>query len=184
MAIQLFWHRWQCFWRHIINGKSKPLGHVADYFIRVEFQMRGSPHLHMLFWILEAAKAADLLETEEGRQSLVGLVDKLIATWTIPVPLGLCIALHFCDNIFVDGDATLYHASKDQCPEQAISTEASQLALGRAISYSQLHSAECTASCFKYNPKDSATPICRFGFPKALRPVTEIMVCIFFMECI
>lgn len=94
VAIQLFWHRWKCFWKHILNGKSKPLGHIADYFIRVEFQMRGSPHLHILFWILEAAKAADMLETEAGRHSLVELVDKLIATWTIPVPLGMYVGCY------------------------------------------------------------------------------------------
>lgn len=29
----------------------QPLGKITDYFARVEFQYRGSPHIHMFFWI-------------------------------------------------------------------------------------------------------------------------------------
>ena len=32
------------------------LGHLADYFYRVEFQQRGSPHIHMLIWVKDAPK--------------------------------------------------------------------------------------------------------------------------------
>lgn len=28
-----------------------PIGKINDYFYRVEFQQRGSPHVHCLFWI-------------------------------------------------------------------------------------------------------------------------------------
>lgn len=28
-----------------------PLGKIEDFFYRVEFQQRGSPHIHMLLWI-------------------------------------------------------------------------------------------------------------------------------------
>lgn len=30
-----------------IMGDKKPLGNVVDYFGRIEFQNRGSPHIHM-----------------------------------------------------------------------------------------------------------------------------------------
>lgn len=87
-AAQLFWLRWRIFWKHVINGKSKPLGHIVDYFVRVEFQMRGSPHLHLLFWMLEAAKALGLLENDTGLAQLADMIDKFIVTWSLPVPLG------------------------------------------------------------------------------------------------
>lgn len=35
-------------------GKGKPLGILADYFARIEYQNRGSPHLHIFLWILDA----------------------------------------------------------------------------------------------------------------------------------
>ena len=28
-----------------------PFGEIADYVYRVEFQQRGSPHIHALFWV-------------------------------------------------------------------------------------------------------------------------------------
>jgi hypothetical protein len=93
-AAQLFWFRWQAFWKHILNGKAKPFGHIADFFIRVEFQMRGSPHVHMMLWVLEAANTLHLLESQEGRQWVAAMVDKFIKTWTLPVELGVCI--HMC----------------------------------------------------------------------------------------
>ena len=35
---------------------SHPLGKVIDYFYRIEFQQRGSPHVHCLFWIENAPR--------------------------------------------------------------------------------------------------------------------------------
>ena len=35
----------------VVNG---PLGKVTYYAIRVEFQVRGSPHIHSFLWILNA----------------------------------------------------------------------------------------------------------------------------------
>ncbi|KAK7879321.1 hypothetical protein WMY93_033899 [Mugilogobius chulae] len=31
--------------------QTEPIGRVVDYFYRVEFQQRGSPHVHCLFWV-------------------------------------------------------------------------------------------------------------------------------------
>ena len=31
-----------------------PIGEIADYFYRIEFQQRGSPHIHGLFWVKDA----------------------------------------------------------------------------------------------------------------------------------
>lgn len=42
------------FFKYVLKGKTQPLGKVNDYFIRVEFQCRGSPHLHLFLWIDDA----------------------------------------------------------------------------------------------------------------------------------
>lgn len=34
--------------------RPQPIGKIKDYFYRVEFQQRGSPHIHMLVWIKDA----------------------------------------------------------------------------------------------------------------------------------
>lgn len=44
-----FERRFKALMKYVINGKQKPLGEVTDYFAFVEFQNRGSPHIHMFF---------------------------------------------------------------------------------------------------------------------------------------
>ena len=46
----------QTFIRDFLLSDCAPLGQVEDWFYRVEFQQRGSPHIHMLIWIKDAPK--------------------------------------------------------------------------------------------------------------------------------
>ena len=45
-----FSHRFAMFVKHILKGTAKPIREVVDYFWRIEFQMRGSPHVHSFWW--------------------------------------------------------------------------------------------------------------------------------------
>lgn len=49
-----FHHRFQVFMQKILKRSLNPLGQIVDFFFRVEFQQRGSPHIHMLLWIENA----------------------------------------------------------------------------------------------------------------------------------
>ncbi|TKS65922.1 ATP-dependent DNA helicase PIF1 [Collichthys lucidus] len=55
-AARMFDHRWHCFLNDVILSQSQPIGKVIDYFYRVEFQQRGSPHVHCLFWVENAPR--------------------------------------------------------------------------------------------------------------------------------
>lgn len=55
-SVRLFDHRVHAFINQVILTDAQPFGKVTDYFFRVEFQMRGSPHIHCLFWVDEAPK--------------------------------------------------------------------------------------------------------------------------------
>ena len=59
-----------------LKGSSKPIGEVADYFWRVEFQLRGSPHVHSLWWVKDAPD----LQTVEGLCNVPGFIDQYITT--------------------------------------------------------------------------------------------------------
>ncbi|WAR02670.1 PIF1-like protein, partial [Mya arenaria] len=51
-AARHFNNRVQLFLKHILlNKELQPLGEITDYKYRIEFQQRGSPHVHMLAWI-------------------------------------------------------------------------------------------------------------------------------------
>ena len=56
--------RIQCFIRHVLKHSSRPIGEIADFFYRVEFQQRGSPHIHMLLWIKNAPLIDNSLASE------------------------------------------------------------------------------------------------------------------------
>ncbi|XP_026120183.1 LOW QUALITY PROTEIN: uncharacterized protein LOC113099530, partial [Carassius auratus] len=58
-AARMFDHRWHCFLKNVIMSPAKPIGEIKDYFYRVEFQQRGSPHVHCLFWVEDAPKLND-----------------------------------------------------------------------------------------------------------------------------
>ena len=49
-----FDHRVQEFLNTVLKSSCEPIGKVKDFFYRVEFQQRGSPHIHMLVWIENA----------------------------------------------------------------------------------------------------------------------------------
>ena len=59
-----------------LKGSSKPIGEVVDYFWRVEFQLRGSPHVHSLWWVKDAPD----LQTVEGLCAVPGFIDNYITT--------------------------------------------------------------------------------------------------------
>ena len=49
-----FEHMVQLFIHNFIRSSCHPIGEVVDFFYCVEFQQRGSPHIHGLFWIKNA----------------------------------------------------------------------------------------------------------------------------------
>ncbi|XP_076461676.1 uncharacterized protein LOC143294132 [Babylonia areolata] len=65
-----FHHRVQVLFRTVILSDLQPLGKVTDYFFRVEFQQRGSPHIHCLLWV-EGAPEADK-DTDTDMEDFIG----------------------------------------------------------------------------------------------------------------
>ena len=59
-----------------MKSSSKPIGEVVDYFWQIEFQLRGSPHVHLLWWVKDAPD----LQTVEGLRAVPGFIDKYITT--------------------------------------------------------------------------------------------------------
>ena len=51
---RLFDYQINQFIHSFLLSKTQPLGKIADYFYRVEYQQRGSPHIHMLIFLENA----------------------------------------------------------------------------------------------------------------------------------
>ena len=50
----MFQHRVEAFFYEYLLSDAHPLGHIADYVIKIEFQMIGSPHTQCLLSVKDA----------------------------------------------------------------------------------------------------------------------------------
>ena len=54
-CVRYFDHRSKELFR-VLRSEVGPLGKLTDFYMRIEFQQRGSPHVHSLLWIENAPK--------------------------------------------------------------------------------------------------------------------------------
>ena len=71
---RIFDERVRKFIQIFLKSSHDPVGHVTDYFYRVEFQQRGSPHIHMLVWIDNAPKYP-----KDDEETIVKFVDNYVS---------------------------------------------------------------------------------------------------------
>ena len=68
-----FEHMVQLFIKDVLKSNLMPIGEIVDFFYRVEFQQRGSPHIHALFWVKDAPQYE-----KTPNEEIVDFVDKYI----------------------------------------------------------------------------------------------------------
>lgn len=54
-------------------SSAEPLGKISDWFYRVEYQQRGSPHIHMLLWLENVPQFQ-----EDSDNDVTAFIDKII----------------------------------------------------------------------------------------------------------
>ena len=70
-----FDHQVKTFINSVLFSSQHPIGKVTDFFYKVEFQMRGSPHIHMLIWVEDSPKLDDSVESQAA---VVAFIDRYI----------------------------------------------------------------------------------------------------------
>lgn len=63
----------QLFIKDVLKSNLMPIGEIVDFFYRGEFQQRGSPHIHALFWVKDAPQYE-----KSSNDTIVQFVDKYI----------------------------------------------------------------------------------------------------------
>ena len=66
--------RVQQFIKIVLKSEHNPIGKITDYFYRVEFQQRGSPHIHILIWI----EGAPVFK-QDSNEDIVQFIDKYVS---------------------------------------------------------------------------------------------------------
>ena len=78
--VQMFQHRIEAFFSEYLLTDAHPLGHITDYVIKIEFQMRGSPHAHCLLWVEDAPKI-----NKDPDDIVCAFIDKYITAVIPPI---------------------------------------------------------------------------------------------------
>jgi len=71
-----FQYRVEAFFTEVLLSKCQPIGKIVYYALRIEFQMRGSPHLHALLWTVDCPKL-----TSETKEAYVEFIDKHVQAY-------------------------------------------------------------------------------------------------------
>ena len=143
------------FWRRVclfMQAYYVDLLGAVDYWIRVEYQHRGSPHVHGLVWLRDAP-SLEHLEDESRRQNVIAYIDSHVSTQH---PVGR-------DNMWdIRGhpSAVKYADVEDR-----------QRDLAELTSFCLIHRCR-RGTCLKtVNGREQ----CRFGYPKDLIATTTLV---------
>ena len=71
-----FQHRVETFFTELLLSHKNPIGKIIYYALRIEFQMRGSPHLHALIWTSDCPKL-----TSDNKEAYVEFIDKHVQAY-------------------------------------------------------------------------------------------------------
>jgi len=82
-CVRYFEHRLKCLWE-ILSAPCGPFQgyELEDKYVRVEFQIRGSPHIHALLWLKNAPKYEK--EKPESVERCTKFIDKLVSVSSNP----------------------------------------------------------------------------------------------------
>ena len=71
-----FQYRVETFFREVLLTNANPIGKIVYYALRIEFQMRGSPHLHALIWTSDCPKL-----TNDTKDEYIAYIDQHVQAY-------------------------------------------------------------------------------------------------------
>ncbi|KAE8745030.1 hypothetical protein FOCC_FOCC008342 [Frankliniella occidentalis] len=133
--------------KSFLHKVLKPKYKAVDHWYRIEYQHRGSPHVHGLLWLEDAPNVLNLSEkTQEEVQNIVTYFDNLICT----------------EHPNIDQAPALVHPCRVEL-EEVVNLRKD---LAELLNKVQRHS--CKKGYCQSNSNKNGPNKCRFNFPKAL----------------
>ena len=162
IADWFFYHRVQEFIKAYYVGV---LG-VTDYWMRFEWQHRGSPHVHGLAWLPNAPDVEQLLSSldtsDAVKEEITGYADGTVTT---------CNPAVLPDGSNID-DAAAPKTDSHVCNQVYGNIQDLNEDLADLVATCQHHTRCSTAYCPRTR---NGRQDCRFGYPKPLQPHTAII---------
>ena len=162
LADWFFCHRVQRFVEAFYLGVLK----ATDYWMRFEWQHRGSPHVHGVAWLPNAPDVEQLLKStdniESVKEKIIQYANKVVTTINPAVAP---------DGSDVD-DAPPPVTQPHICNKSYLDIEDRHEDLSQLIATCQRHTRCSETYCLRTRHGKQA---CRFGYPKPLQPETTIV---------
>ena len=106
----MFQHRIEAFFSEYLLSDAHPLGHITDYVIKSEFQMRGSPHAHCLLWVKDAPKI-----DKDPDDVVCTFIDKYITAVIPPIAPENEHHIKLMENLQIHTHSDYYRRNKSCC---------------------------------------------------------------------
>lgn len=142
---------------------------VIDYYFRVEFQHRGSPHIHGFIWIRDAPTISDInIATEAEKTRFINYYKNLISVNNIYDPLPTNPpSVNPAKINFIDVDQHYMYSNLNDIHDKYLAD------YKKCINTFQKHT-KCGDHCLR-TVKNSNIKRCRYNFPKSLRESSDII---------
>ena len=162
LADWFFYHRVQKF----IDAFYLGVLNATDYWLRFEWQHRGSPHIHGVAWLPNAPDVEHLLKNSENaealKQDIIQYADRVVST------INPAVAPDGSDVESAPLPVTQPHI----CNKSYLEVADRQEDLSQLIATCQRHTRCSEAYCLRTRHGKQG---CRFGFPKPLQPETTVV---------
>ena len=137
---------------------------AEDYWLRFEYQHRGSPHVHGVAWLHDAPDVQNILATDDlpSQEELIRHIDTIVSTINPAV-------LRDGSN---SSDAPPPKVNPHICNKQYLEVEDHHQDLSDLIATCQRHTRCSTAYCLR---NKNGVQQCRFNYPKPLQAETVIV---------
>jgi len=154
------------FYRHVIKFMDAfhlDIMGAKDYWLRFEYQHRGSPHVHGVVWLQDAPDAQNILANDNSTslEELITYIDRTVSTTNPAV-------LHDGSNV---SDAPLPKLHPHACNQSYLQVEDHHQDLNDLIATCQRHT-RCSAA-YRLRDKNGLQQ-CRFNYPKPLQSTMSL----------
>ena len=109
-GVHMFQHRLEAFFSEYLLSDTHPLGHITDYVIKINFQMRGSHHAHCLLWVKDAPKI-----DKDSDDVVCAFIDKYITAVIPPLTSENEHQIQLMDNLQKYTHSEYCHKNKSCC---------------------------------------------------------------------
>ena len=149
---------------------------VKDFWFRIEFQHRGSPHIHGFLWLVNAPSIENLMQkTDEQIIEVINYFDKLVCACNNNYASVDDRSFNPCKIHYTQVRNNSMYSSINEGENETQSLISKYLADYHTIINKLQRHTKCTSSCLR-KKRNTNVMVCRYKFPRELTNESKFIV--------